>query len=52
MSPKSLRIWFDKIDGFIRVRGHELRHLVLFDYGLFDKFMIRLNIFYVKKVYY
>ena len=50
MSPKSLRIWFDKIDGLIRVRGHELRHLVLFDYGLFDKFMIRLNIFYVKKV--
>ena len=50
MSPKSLRIWFDKIDGFIRVRGHELRRLVLFDYGLFDKFMIRLNIFYVKKV--
>ena len=25
------------MDGFIRVRGGEFRHLVLFDYGLFDK---------------
>ena len=32
-----MRIRFDKIDGFIRVRGDEFRHLVLFDYGLFDK---------------
>ena len=36
-SPAPLRIRFDKIDGFIRVRGDEFRHLVLFDYGLFDK---------------
>ena len=35
--PKSLRIRFDKIVGFIRVRGGEIRHLVLFDHGLFDK---------------
>ena len=35
--PKLLRIRFDKIDGFIRVRGGEFIHLVLFDYGLFDK---------------
>ena len=34
--PKPLRIRFDKIDGFIRVRGGEFRSLVLFDYGLFD----------------
>ena len=30
--PKPLRIWFDKIDGFIRVRGGESRYLVLFDH--------------------
>ena len=35
--PKPLRIRFDKIDRFIRVRGGEFRHLVLFDHGLFDK---------------
>ena len=35
--PKPLWIRFDKIDQFIRVRGGEFRHLVLFDYGLFDK---------------
>ena len=34
---KPLRIMFDKIDEFIRVCGSEFRHLVLFDYGLFDK---------------
>ena len=33
--------WFDRIDGFIRVRGGEFRYLVLFDYG-FD-YVIRLN---------
>ena len=32
-----MRIRFDKIDGFIRVRGGKFRHLVLLDYGLFDK---------------
>ena len=37
MGPKPLRIRFDKIDGFIRVRGDEFRPLVLFDYELFDK---------------
>ena len=35
--PKPLRIRFNEIDGFIRVRGSEFRHLVLFDYQLFDK---------------
>ena len=35
--PKLLCIRFDKIDGFIRIRCGEFRHLVLFDYGLFDK---------------
>ena len=37
MGPKPLRISFDKIDGFIRACGGEFRHLVLFDYALFDK---------------
>ena len=32
-----LGIRLDKIDGFIRVRGGEFRHLVLFDKRLFDK---------------
>ena len=42
-----MRIRFDKIDGFIRVRGCEFTHLVLFYYGLFHniydkiKYLIR-----------
>ena len=32
-----MHIRFDKVDGFIRVRGGEFKHLILFDYGLFDK---------------
>ena len=35
--PKPLRIKLDKVDWFIRVRGGECRHLLLFDYELFDK---------------
>ena len=35
--PKLLRIRFDKVDWFIRVRDDEFRYLVLFDFGLFDK---------------
>ena len=41
--PKRLRIRFDKIDGFIGVRGGEFRQLVLFDHGFLIKFVIRLN---------
>ena len=37
MSPKPLRIRFDKIDRFISVLDGEIKHLVLFDYGLFDQ---------------
>ena len=37
LGPKLLRIRFNKIDGLIRVHGDEFRHLVSFDYGLFDK---------------
>ena len=41
--PKPLRIRFDKIDGFIRVRGDEFRHLELLDYELFDKICDRIK---------
>ena len=37
VGPKSLRSRFDKIDGLIRVRGSEFKHLVLLDNGLFNK---------------
>ena len=36
-SPKPLSIRFDKIDGFIIYLDGKIKHLVLFDYGLFDK---------------
>ena len=42
--PKPLRIRFDKIDGFIRVRGDGFRHLVLFDYKSFDRICDKKNI--------
>ena len=38
-----MRIKFDKIDGFIRVLDSEIKHLVLFDYGLFDKICDRIK---------
>ena len=37
VGPKPLSNRFDKLDGFIRVRGDKFRHLVLFDYEMFDK---------------
>ena len=37
VGPKPLGNRFDKLDGFIRVRGDKFRHLVLFDYEMFDK---------------
>ena len=40
---KPLRIRFNKIDGFIEI-NHKIKHLDLFDYGQFAKFVIRLNI--------
>ena len=35
--PKPLRTRFDKIDGFIIYRDGKMKHLILFDYGLFNK---------------
>ena len=37
VGPKPLGNRFDKLDGFIRVSGDKFRHLVLFDYEMFDK---------------
>ena len=34
--PKPLRIRFDKIDGFIISLDGKIKHLILFDYGLFN----------------
>ena len=44
--PKPLPVRFDKIDGFIRLRGGKFIHLVLFDYGLFDKICDKIKISY------
>ena len=33
-----MHIRFDKIDGFIIVLDGKIKHLILFDYGLFNKF--------------
>ena len=35
--PKPLRIRFDKKDGFIIFLDGKMKHLILFDYGLFNK---------------
>ena len=41
---KPVHIRFDQIDRFIRSLDGKIKHLVLFDYRLFDKCMIKLNI--------
>ena len=48
--PKPLRITFDKIDGFIMVLDSKIKHLVLFDYGLFDKICDKIKYLISKKV--
>ena len=40
-----MRIRIYKIDGFIRVRVPDFIHLVLFDYGLFDKICDKIRYF-------
>ena len=35
--PQPLHIRFDKIDGFIISFDGKIKHLILFDYGLFNK---------------
>ena len=46
---KLLRIWYDEIDGYIKIQDR-IRYLMLFDYGGSIKFVIRLNILQAKKV--
>ena len=41
--PKSLRIRFDKIDGFIIILDGKTKHLVLFDYRLFYEICDRIK---------
>ena len=41
--PKPLRIRFQKIDGYVGVLDVEIKHLVLLDYGLFDKICDRIK---------
>ena len=48
--PKPLHIRFDKIDGFFRVSGGEIKHLVLFDYGMFDKLFNEIKYLISEKV--
>ena len=49
MSPKQLRIRIDKIDGFIMILDGKIKHLVLFDYGLFDKICNKMKYLISKK---
>ena len=37
MVPKTLRMRFDKMNGFMMVLDGKIKHLVLFGYGLADK---------------
>ena len=43
MNIKQLRFMFHEIDGFIRLPNGEMKHLVLFDYWLFDKICDRIK---------
>ena len=48
--PKPLRIRFDKIDGFIIIIiDGKIKHLILFDYGLFNKICDRIKYLISKK---
>ena len=48
--PNPMRIRFDKIDGFISVRGNEFRYSVLFDCRLFDNIYDTIKCLISKKV--
>ena len=47
--PKSLRIKFNKIDGFLMVFDGKIKHLVLFDHELFDKICNKIKYLISKK---
>ena len=46
---KPLRIRFDKIDGFLVFLDGKIKHLLLFDYGLFDKICDKIKYLLSKK---
>ena len=48
--PISLHIRLDKIDGFIMFLYGKVKHLVLFDYGLFNKICDKIKYLISKKV--
>ena len=49
IAPKPLRIRFDKIDGFITSVDGKIKHLILFDYGLFSKICEKIKYLISKK---
>ena len=50
--PKPLRIRFDKIDGFIISLDGKIKHLILFDYKLFNKICDKIKYLISKKKWY
>ena len=50
--PKPLRIRFDKIDGFIIALDGKNKHLILFDYELFNKICDKIKYLIGKKKWY
>ena len=48
--PKPLHISFDKIDRFVISLDSKIKHLVLFDYGLFDKVCDKIKYLISKKI--
>ena len=47
--PKPLHITFDKIDGFIVSLDGKIKHLILFDYGLFNNICNKIKYLTSKK---
>ena len=47
---KPLRIRFDKVDEFIIALDGKIKHLILFEYGLFDKICDKIKYVISKKV--
>ena len=50
--PRPLHIRFNKIDGFIISLDGKIKHLILFDYGLFNKICDKIKYLTSKKKYY
>ena len=48
--PKPLCIRFNKTDGFIFILNGKIKHLILFDYGLFIKICDKIKYLITKKV--